>query len=791
MSSATDKEISCRVTRTLLLYVRETNEGSLGPLLDGLELGEDYLSDTNNWVSHAFLQLLYHRMVDILGDENAVYRMTLASERFQSLGILDRIVRLLGNPKLIYSQAPRYNKLLKLNGDVHIHEQGDSWVLLEDRYHNSAQKTRYDCDYTRGILAGIPTMFDMPLAHVEEIECQVAPEVYGNRVWEDNPKQGSKGCLYRVKWDNRQRPPFWKRMFFRHDVYLKAIEDLQDANRRIQEKYHEARELATFLETANSQLIQSKQELESGAADLKASEGRYRLLAENVSDIIWTLNLETLRFTYISPSVRRVRGFTPEEAMSLGLDGTLAPQSLEKATRALAGEVAREEDEGVDPNRSITMEVEHSRADGSYAWAEVTVTFLRNDEGRAVGILGVSRDISERKQAEEQTALLETTLAEARKIESLGTLAGGIAHDFNNILMGIQGRASLMLQGLDSRHPYVEHLEGIEDYVEKASDLTKQILGFARAGKYEAKPSDVNALVDKSADLFGRTKKEVKIHKKYQEGVWTVQVDRGQIEQVLLNLYVNAWQAMTGGGDLYVETENVDLDAEFVGPHGLEPGRFVKIAVTDTGIGMDEETRLRVFDPFFTTKEMGRGTGLGLASSHGIIRNHGGMITVSSEKGKGSVFRIYLPAFRSKVTEEIREVQGILEGHETILLVDDEEIIIEVGKRMLDALGYTVITAGSGQEAVELFSDHRGRVDLVILDMVMPDMGGSQTFDRLKSIDSGVRVLLSSGYSLEGQAAKILNRGCRGFIQKPFRIEQLSHKVREVMDADGSPITVS
>jgi len=244
---------------------------------------------------------------------------------------------------------------------------------------------------------------------------------------------------------------------------------------------------------------------------------------------------------------------------------------------------------------------------------------------------------------------------------------------------------------------------------------------------------------------------------------------------------------MPEGGDLYLKTENVMLDQVSAGLQSLEPGRYVEIIITDTGVGMDEETRRRVFEPFFTTKEMGRGTGLGLASSHGIVKNHGGVITVQSEKGKGSSFRMYLPASRQVAREENREEQGILEGHETILLVDDEEMIVEVGKRMLDALGYTVIAAGSGKEAVELFSAHKDHVDLVILDMVMPGMGGGQTFDQLKAVDSGVRVLLSSGYSMDGQAANILRRGCNGFIQKPFRIEQLSHKVREVIDADGSP----
>jgi PAS domain-containing protein len=303
----TAKEISCRVTRTLLMYVRDKNNGSLGNLLDELPLDEEYLADTNNWVSHAFLQILYGRMIALLGDENAVYHMTLASERFQSLGILDRIVRLLGSPKLIYSQAPRYNRFLKLNGSVFIHDIGDSWVVLEDRYHDGTQKTRFDCDYTRGILAGIPTLFGLPLAEVEEIKCQVAKEKYGKRIWPDRPDQGCEGCFYRVEWLPR-KAPFLKRFFLRRSYHRQAIEDLTQANQLIQLKFDEVQRLANDLERTNRRLIASKEALETQQSALIESERKYRILADNVSDIIWMLNLKTLTFDYISPSVEKNRG---------------------------------------------------------------------------------------------------------------------------------------------------------------------------------------------------------------------------------------------------------------------------------------------------------------------------------------------------------------------------------------------------------------------------------------------------------------------------------------------------
>jgi len=384
-------------------------------------------------------------------------------------------------------------------------------------------------------------------------------------------------------------------------------------------------------------------------------------------------------------------------------------------------------------------------------------------------------------------ANLEAQLRQAHKMEAIGTLAGGVAHDFNNLLMAIQGRISLMLMTREVSHPDLEHLRGIEEYVSKATDLTRQLLGFARGGKYEVKPTDLNELIKKQNRMFGRTKKEISVRGTYEKDLWTVEVDRGQVDQVLLNLYVNAWQAMPGGGDLYVETKNVILDEDYVKPFAVAPGRYVKISVTDTGIGMDKATRERIFDPFFTTKEMGRGTGLGLASVYGIIKNHGGFINVYSEKGHGATFNIYLPASEKAVIDEKIPEGEIRKGSETILFIDDEEMIIEIAEELLAQLGYTVLTARSGKEAIEIYGQQRKQIDIVVLDMVMPDMSGAMTFDRLKEISSEVKVLLSSGYSIDGQATEILDRGCNGFIQKPFNLQKLSQKLREILDDQDAP----
>jgi CheY-like chemotaxis protein len=368
-------------------------------------------------------------------------------------------------------------------------------------------------------------------------------------------------------------------------------------------------------------------------------------------------------------------------------------------------------------------------------------------------------------------------------MEAVYTLAGGIAHDFNNLLSGIHGRASLMMMDIDSSNPHFEHLDGINEYVDSAEQLTKQLLGFARGGKYEVKVVDINEIVERSSKMFGRTKKEIRVHRKHPENIWVIEADPGQIEQVLLNLYVNAWHAMPGGGDLYIQTENILIDEHYIKPYHIDIGTYVKTTVTDTGIGMDKSTQQRIFEPFFTTKEMGRGTGLGLASVYGIIKNHGGFINVYSEKGLGTTFNFYLPASKDQILEQEKVLsKTVLKGFETILLVDDEDLIIDVSQGVLKVLGYNVLTAKGGKEAIQAYKKNMEKIDMVILDMVMPDMNGGEVYNKLIEIDPDIKVLLSSGYSLNRQATDILARGCNDFIQKPFNMMDISEKIRNILD---------
>lgn len=320
--------------------------------------------------------------------------------------------------------------------------------------------------------------------------------------------------------------------------------------------------------------------------------------------------------------------------------------------------------------------------------------------------------------------------------------------------MGIQGYASLLQSELTSPQRHQEYLVRIEEQVRSGADLTRQLLGLSRGTRYEMAPIDVNELLKKTSTVFGRTKKEIIIHATCQEDIWTVEADRGQMEQVLLNMYVNAWQAMPAGGELYLETHNLSFGAEATRPHGLMPGPYVRISITDTGIGMNAETKQKIFDPFFTTKESSRGTGLGLTSAYGIIRGNGGAITVYSEPVRGTTFHIYLPASK-KVCEERFEPTGEIQGgSEMILLVDDEEMIAEVTRMMLEQVGYRTAVARNVTDAIAFYEKNHERVDAVILDMIMPGLSGKDAYEQLKQINKDVKVILSHSRHPDHQRIK-------------------------------------
>jgi len=497
----------------------------------------------------------------------------------------------------------------------------------------------------------------------------------------------------------------------------------------------------------------------------RESEEKYRQLIENAHDAIFIA--QDGRIVFANHQTAAMIGFDDQELKAQPFTFFIHPEDrdlvVQRHTRRLQG------DPGL-PQNYVFRLLTKAQTETVIQLSAVLIQW----NGRPA-TLNFARDITEQKR-------LESAFQQAQKMEAIGTLAGGIAHDFNNLLMAIQGRAELLRVGGDGEK-LLEHARAIEECVISAGGLTRQLLGFARGGKYRPQPIDLSGLVRSSASLFSRTRKEIRITIDCSAYPVVAEVDKAQMEQVLLNMFVNAWQAMPHGGELSIATAGEELDEAAGIPHDVLPGRFALITIADTGVGIDRDIMSRIFEPFFTTKDKSRGTGLGLASAYGIIRNHGGFIGVDSEVGRGTVFSVYLPwSEKTAVADEEVEVFS-QQGSETILLVDDETMILEVGQAMLQQLGYQVLTAQGGQAAVAVMEHQAATVDLVILDLIMPGMDGGQTLAALRSLNRNVPVVLSSGYALDKQMEQVVEQGCSGFLQKPFSMSELSRLIRHILDS--------
>jgi len=543
----------------------------------------------------------------------------------------------------------------------------------------------------------------------------------------------------------------------------KAVRDI-DGN--IQ--YYEG-SLQDITERKNTEqtLAENERRLKKLYEESKKAEELYQSLINSSADAIIMYDLIG-RVRHVSPVFTQLFGWEIKEV--IGNEIPFIPESERPATTALIQNLI---DNGT-PCRGYETKRYHK--DGSLIDVSISASRYDDHEGQPYGILVSLSDISEHKK-------LTAQLQHAERMEAIGTLAGGIAHDFNNLMMGIQGNVTLMLLGTDQNSQNFKKLISIEKMIQSGSRLTRHLLGYARKGQYEIRPIDLNILVRETAETFGRTRREVHIHEKLNASPCAIKADHSQIEQVLMNIYINAADAMPGGGDLYLETDNVTHAMMQNRPYAPKPGRYIRLQITDTGTGIPDGTIERIFDPFFTTKEMGRGTGLGLASAYGIVKAHGGYIDVHSKIGYGTTFTIYLIASEIGAQEQATKPEEIVKGRGKILLVDDEEIVTAVASEMLSEAGYSVISTTSSQDALQIYQQKSSEISLVILDMIMPDLGGGDLFDKIKEINPQARVLLSSGYSLDGQASEIMARGCDGFIQKPFNLEQITHKITEIVQS--------
>ncbi|MBI9074160.1 MAG: PAS domain S-box protein [Desulfatibacillum sp.] len=554
------------------------------------------------------------------------------------------------------------------------------------------------------------------------------------------------------------------RLWYRDGMRAEALQ-LEEEKEKLAQEMKERNLVEAKLAKARDDLeIRVKERTQA----LAESEESYRLLVENAQDLIFSMDREG-KLAWANEYGLSMFGYTMEEVLGKTWNDLIVPEDLPRIVDTYRRIFSHGE------TQVSGLEFRCLDSQGNPVWLSINARIFYDKDGIFEREYGVARNITRRKN-------LEAKLQHAQKMEAMGTLAGGIAHDFNNILMGIQGRVSIMMLKAPKDDPNLEHLKTITQLVHSSSGLTKQLLGLARGGKYDPTPTNLNTLVLRVAEMFGRTRKELVIKGDLQKGLSAVEVDRGQMEQVFLNLFVNAWQAMPSGGTISMKTEDMLLDQTLALANGVRPGKYVKVTVADTGEGMDEETRKRVFDPFFSTKGMGRGTGLGLSSAYGIIKNHGGFVTIWSEPGKGSSFSVFLPVSRKDVRPENRGMSPLVRGEGTILLVDDEKDIVNTGTEILQSLGYQVLVAHGGKNAVEVYETNYQKIDLVILDIVMPDMNGNIVFEKIKHTNPEVKVLISSGYTSDGKAADIIKKGANGFIQKPFTAEDLSQKIAEIME---------
>jgi len=536
-----------------------------------------------------------------------------------------------------------------------------------------------------------------------------------------------------------------------------------------------ARERGQLVELNQRLRAEVSERLEAEQAR-RRSEQRYRDLFDSISDLVYTQDLQG-RFLSVNRAMSESFGFRAEEFIGRPASDFMRPEWKE-AFHGDYLEVLRRE------GKAEGVSVHYTKS-GQPRLIEYRSNLVTGEDGQAY-ISGSGRDVSERLQAEKKMKALQGQLQQAQKMEAVGTLAGGIAHDFNNILAVITGFSELALEKTPSGQPVADHLRQVLEAADRARKLVQQILTFSRKAAYAPRPLDLNQVIGEAVSILERTlPRMISIELRLAPDLGLINGDATQAEQMLLNLANNAKDAMPEGGRLVIETRNVHLDQEFTQQHhGTSPGDHVLLMVSDTGQGMDGEILEHIFEPFYTTKEVGQGTGLGLATIYGIVQRHGGCITCRSQPGAGATFNIYLPTLAGEGVsrvEETPEEQARPGGGEAVLLVDDEEALREVGRRVLEERGYRVSLAASGEEALAIYSQRGAELDLVVLDISMPGMGGHRCLREILALDPGARVIIASGYSPHGHQTS----GAAGYIAKPFRRAELLKTVRAVLDAQS------
>ena len=546
------------------------------------------------------------------------------------------------------------------------------------------------------------------------------------------------------------------------------------------EQYNQA--LVRKLESKMEQLEKDIAERKKVEADLRASQERFRSFVENANDVVFALSPDGA-FSYVSPKWEELLGHSPVAVVGQPIRDFMHPDDASLFGNAMS----KARSSGA---KISGFEYRMRHAGGGWRWHSTNGVFLPETPDRPAQFLGIARDVTPAKEAEAERDRLQAQLNQMQKIESVGRLAGGVAHDFNNMLQAILGHVELALGQAPPQGPLFEDLSEIQKAAVRSAELTRQLLAFARKQTISPKILDLNKTVEGLVGLLRRLIGEnVHLHWHPAPSHGLVKVDPSQIDQILTNLCINARDALPDGGNVTVETGYAAFDADFCSRNpSFLPGEFVMLAVADDGIGMDEEILSKIFEPFFTTKEVGKGTGLGLATVYGIVKQNRGFIDVASEPGRGSVFKVFLPLHSDGPESAAPEpVRTLGRGKETILLVEDESSILSLGKTMLLRMGYQVLGALLPGEAIRIAETHPDPIDLLITDVVMPEMDGRELAKNLLAIHPGMKRIFMSGYTSDVIAHHgILDEGVQ-FIEKPFTMATLAAKIRSVLDAKSGP----
>lgn len=562
-------------------------------------------------------------------------------------------------------------------------------------------------------------------------------------------------------------------------LYSRILKEKETLEESVKRRTHE-------LEKSNTSLKQEIIERAKVTEALRESEEKHRFLAENINDVIWTIDLE-MNYTYISPVSSKLHGWSEEELSRLTIYDVLTPESIETARKALDEQLRISMETG-DYNRSNTLILEMYSKDGSTLWCEVTASFIINEENEAIGVMGVTRNITERLKSQRDKENLQKQLDRSRKMESLGLLAGGVAHDLNNVLSGIVSYPELLLLDLPKDSPLYTPIRVIRDSGLKAAAIVEDLLTLARRGVMSRETLGLNALISDYTESPEHLKimsfhPHVDVKLQLEQQLPSIKGSPHHIKKTIMNLISNAAEAQPSGGTITVSTQSRYLDKPLNGYYIVDEGEYVVLTVSDQGEGISDTDIQRVFEPFYTKKVMGRsGTGLGLAVVWGTVQDHKGFININSRMGHGTDFELYFPMVREPVPEKDEKVtlESIMGHEEMILVVDDIQDQRDIATRILNRLNYQVHSVSSGEEAVNYLKNHRA--DLVVLDMIMGQgmMDGLDTFRAIIEINPRQRAIIVSGYSETERVKEAQKLGVGDYVKKPYMLENIGRVVRKV-----------